>query len=277
MAPSKKARQAPSAGTKRKQDEALTTTVTKKSRPAPDPALVPVAQSQTTVVPIVELATNRAKNTAAIIIDSDAEEAGPGSRANKSNGDTSEVEEVDEAINLDDELGESPVGPVMWIVSDVRAEHLRKDWTAPVYAFYWAIPDIGYEDGHHFHSFRCAACGCTKVVHRFLDKGDKKSTRNLLKHARTCWGAETVEKAQTMTADEVCEGITQLVDGSITTHFERRCREKITYSHRPHTKVETRYVVLPTNRTQSQRYVQKDFSGYFEEGSAHMKYNVKCS
>ena len=188
--------------------------------------------SQTAVVPAVGSATNSTENTATVIIDSDTEEAGPGSRAkNKSNSTTSEVEEVDEHINSDDELGESPVGPVMWIVSDVQAEHLQKDWTALVYAFYQAIPDIGYEDRHRFHSFQCAACGSTKVVRWFLDKGDKKSTGNLLKHARTCWGVETVEKARSMTADEVREGTTQLVDGSITAHFERKGKDKITYSH----------------------------------------------
>ena len=62
-----------------------------------------------------------------------------------------------------------------------------------------------------------------------------------------------------MTADEVREGITQLVDGSITAHFERKGKEKITYSHRPHTKAETRYVItrqpmglLMTSSLQSQ-------------------------
>jgi hypothetical protein len=76
---------------------------------------------------------------------------------------------------------------------------------------------------------------CSAWLHqgfcRFLDKGDRKSTGNLLKHAKSCWGVETVKKARSMNADEVREGITQLVDGSITAHFKRKGKGKITYSH----------------------------------------------
>jgi hypothetical protein len=39
-----------------------------------------------------------------------------------------------------------------------------------------------------------------------------------------------------------------LRDGSITAVFERKDREKVTYSHRQHTKTETRYVALHTCR-----------------------------
>jgi hypothetical protein len=45
-----------------------------------------------------------------------------------------------------------------------------------------------------------------------------------------------------MTADDVREGMAKLVDGSITAHFERKGKGKVTYSHRPHTKAETRFV-----------------------------------
>jgi hypothetical protein len=123
-----------------------------------------------------------------------------------------------------------------------HAEKLRKDWTAPAYAFYRPVPEIGYEDGRRFHTFRCAARGCQKVVRRFLDKGDRKSTGNLLKHARSCWGVETVNNAMSLTANEVREGMAKVVDGSITAHFERKGKGKITYSHRPHTKAEIRSV-----------------------------------
>ena len=57
-------------------------------------------------------------------------------------------------------------------------------------------PEIGYEDGRRFHSFRCAAWSCKQRVHRYLDKKDGKSTGNLRKHAKSCWGAEAVEVAE---------------------------------------------------------------------------------
>src|SRR5882724_8499875 len=42
------------------------------------------------------------------------------------------------------------------------SEKLRKEWTSPIYAFYQSTPKIGYEDGCHYHSFKCAGRGCKK-------------------------------------------------------------------------------------------------------------------
>jgi hypothetical protein len=120
---------------------------------------------------------------------------------------------------------------------------LQKEWTAPIYAFYHATPDIGYEDGRRFHGFRCAARGCKKVVRRFLDKSDARSTGNLRKHAKSCWGEEAVEAAGTVkNATEARESIVKTLraNGSITTAFEVAGKGRVTYSHRPHTKTETK-------------------------------------
>ena len=37
---------------------------------------------------------------------------------------------------------------------------MKKEWNAPIYAFYKAVPDIGYNNGWRFHNFLCA----TKAV-----------------------------------------------------------------------------------------------------------------
>jgi len=46
------------------------------------------------------------------------------------------------------------------------------------------------------HVFECAAGKCKarngRDVRRFLDKGDAKSTSNMRKHAKGCWGEEAV-------------------------------------------------------------------------------------
>jgi hypothetical protein len=80
-------------------------------------------------------------------------------------------------------------------------------------------------------------------VRRYLDKGDSKSTSNMRKHARKCWGIDIVEAADNAkTADEVrgttIKGV--LNPGSITASFARKGKGKITYSHRQHTKTESK-------------------------------------
>ncbi|KAG2086663.1 uncharacterized protein F5147DRAFT_553382, partial [Suillus discolor] len=122
---------------------------------------------------------------------------------------------------------------------------LSKDWTAPVYAFFRSAPTIEYIDGRRCHSFQCAATNCkhkTWGVRRYLDTGDAKSTGNMRKHAKKCWGAETVESAdKAKNATEVCgttvKGI--LDPQTITVAFERKGKGKVTFSHRQHMKMES--------------------------------------
>jgi len=81
------------------------------------------------------------------------------------------------------------------------------------------------------------------MVRRYLDTTDRKSTSNLKHHATVCWGAETVDSALEAKVDIRSARATlgKLKDGSIKTAFERKGKGKVSYSHRQHTKAETRY------------------------------------
>jgi hypothetical protein len=83
-------------------------------------------------------------------------------------------------------------------------------------------------------------------VRRFLDKGDSKSTSNLRKHGKKCWGDEIIAVAdKAKTADDVRQVAVggTLTPQLITTMFERVgviAKKTVTYSNRPHTQTETR-------------------------------------
>ena len=121
-------------------------------------------------------------------------------------------------------------------------EHLRRDWTSPIYAFYEPIPQIGStEDNRPFHEFICAKKGCGKRIRRYLDKGDAKSTSNLKKHAVHCWKEHVVQSA--LNANNLKEArkvVAEHRDGVLTSHFERIGKGKVTYSSIQPTKAETR-------------------------------------
>jgi len=122
-------------------------------------------------------------------------------------------------------------------------ERLKKDWNSPVYAFFEPVPNVGHEGGRRYHEFLCAAKGCQKKVQRYLDKKDAKSTSNMRKHAKLCWGADVVEAAdRTKNAKEARDSVIKPLtkDGSIMAIFERVGKGKVTYSHRQHTKTETK-------------------------------------
>ncbi|KAJ8591954.1 hypothetical protein M405DRAFT_700280, partial [Rhizopogon salebrosus TDB-379] len=121
-------------------------------------------------------------------------------------------------------------------------ERLQKGWTSPVYAFFEPTPSIEYVDGRRSHVFKCMGKGCKQRVRRYLDKGDAKSTSNMAKHAKSCWGPEAYEAAQdAKSAGAAREGVIKslLRSGTITSSFERKSKGKVTYSHRQHTKTET--------------------------------------
>ncbi|KAG0706542.1 hypothetical protein DFH29DRAFT_798253, partial [Suillus ampliporus] len=122
-------------------------------------------------------------------------------------------------------------------------ERLKRGWTSPVYAFFEPTPSIEYTAGRRSHVFKCLAKGCKQHVQCFLDKGDAKSTSNMTKHIKSCWGESVYLAAQdaktTATAHTtVVQGVLQT--GSITSSFERKGKGKVTYSHRQHTKTETK-------------------------------------
>ncbi|KAG1760281.1 hypothetical protein EDD22DRAFT_781373, partial [Suillus occidentalis] len=124
---------------------------------------------------------------------------------------------------------------------------LMKDWTAPIYSFFNPVPVIGHVNGQRFHAFSCCTKGCNQSIRRFLDKADAKSTSNMRKHAKKCWGTETVEivdkaKNATVARESIIEPL--CTTGSITAAFERKGKGKVTYSHRQHTKTESRAEIV---------------------------------
>lgn len=139
----------------------------------------------------------------------------------------------------------------MLMTCDV-SERLAKTWTVPIYAFFDPTPTIKYDKNHRrYHVFRCSAEHCvgkTCFVNRFLDSQDRNSTSNLRKHAKKCWGEETIKTAdQAKDAKEAQAKIVPglLRDGSITAAFERNGKGAVRYSHRLHTKAESRCVLCP--------------------------------
>jgi hypothetical protein len=105
-----------------------------------------------------------------------------------------------------------------------------------------------YDDksGRRAHSFACAKKGCNQKIHRFMDGQDSRSTSNLIKHAKTCWGIDAVKAAQEAKdlneAREAVVGKYYKQDGSITTASEIKGKGKVTYRHKQHNRTETRWV-----------------------------------
>ena len=121
-----------------------------------------------------------------------------------------------------------------------------KDWSSPVYAFFDPKPQISIVDGRCVHGFKCSAWGCKVTVRRFLDTKDARSTGNMRKHVKSCWGAEALAIADE--AKDAYEVRTTMIsrylrNGSITAAFQRKGNGKITYSNQQHTRQETRSVV----------------------------------
>jgi hypothetical protein len=129
---------------------------------------------------------------------------------------------------------------------------MAKDWTSPIYGFFEARPTIEVVDGCRCHEFKCAAPHCkgkgtkTRIVRRYLDKGDKGSTSNMHKHVKNCWEEEIVSKAletkNELTINEVRRSLSKakLQDRTITAMFERMGKESVTFSTKQHTYMETR-------------------------------------
>ena len=140
-----------------------------------------------------------------------------------------------------------------------KLERLSNDWNSPVYVFFKPTPSIEYIKDRRVHVFECRAKHCKgkvngRMVRRYLDTSDAKSTSNLRKHARLCWGVETVaaaDEARNMGA--ALEMLTLHKDGSIAEAFERKGKGKVTYSHRQHTTTQTRCVNV------SRRPKKKDY------------------
>ena len=71
------------------------------------------------------------------------------------------------------------------------------------------------------------------MVRRYLDTTDTKSTGNLHKHTRICWGLEIMATTdKTLSFGKAYEVLKRYKDGSITEAFEQVGKGKFTYSHR---------------------------------------------
>ena len=124
-----------------------------------------------------------------------------------------------------------------------------KHWNTPIYAFFKPTPAIEYIAGRRAHVFSCGAKVCKgkgrhgRDVRRYLGTADATSTSNLRRHAKVCWGEETVEAAGSVKDVYAARAVlakSTLRDGSITAAFERLATDKVTFSHRQHTKTESR-------------------------------------
>jgi len=67
-----------------------------------------------------------------------------------------------------------------------------KEWSSPVYAFFDPKLQISVIDGQQAQGFKCSAQGCKVTVRWFLDTKDARSTGNMQKHVKICWGAEAL-------------------------------------------------------------------------------------
>lgn len=66
----------------------------------------------------------------------------------------------------------------------------------------------------------------------------------MIKHAKSCWGQPAWEAAYAChNATDARESITKPIisTGSIMAAFQRKGQGKVTYSHRMHTKTETKF------------------------------------
>ncbi|KAF8073490.1 hypothetical protein FPV67DRAFT_1380957, partial [Lyophyllum atratum] len=125
---------------------------------------------------------------------------------------------------------------------------MSRGWTSVAYAFYAPVPEIVYIDNRRVHEFACLAEGCKYKCRRFLDKKDATSTGSLIKHIKSCWGPEVWDRAylECANADAAREKVVKgfQKSGSIFKIFQRVGKEQVTYSHRQHTRAETKAEIV---------------------------------
>ena len=119
-------------------------------------------------------------------------------------------------------------------------EQLANDWTSPIYASFEPCPSIEVVDGRCCHEFICLAPHCKGkgtrpcIVQWYLDKKDARSTSNMRKHVKICWGEDIVDKAdKAKDIENIQVGLAaakKLTDGSIMALFERKGKGKVTFS-----------------------------------------------
>ncbi|KAI9067826.1 hypothetical protein FKP32DRAFT_1608155 [Trametes sanguinea] len=122
-------------------------------------------------------------------------------------------------------------------------ENFKKSIKSPAYAFFQvSLPHV--HSKRPYFVFTCRSCNHT--INRYMDTKDAKSTGNLLKHARECYGHSVVGRIMEAKTLKDARAATQsfLEDGKITSVFQRKDKGKVTYSHRQHTHTETRVEIV---------------------------------
>jgi hypothetical protein len=166
--------------------------------------------------------------------------------------DEDDDDDGDNDVEGPEESAEAELGLCNGMSDPYRAnkytERLSKEWNSPIYVFFNQSPSIVYINDRRVHEFECAATHCKgkgngRIVRRYLDTGDAKSTSNLRKHAKICWGDDAVAAADsTRNVQAAREVLAKMKPGnsSITQAFERAAKGTVTYSHRQHTTTEAR-------------------------------------
>ena len=137
---------------------------------------------------------------------------------------------VDDNVEEADESSEAELGSVLPLSNEhlptEPIEKLLKEWVLPIYVFFRPTPSIKYIKGHRVHVFKCTAPNCKgkangQNVHCYLDTSDAKSTSNLQKHAKVCWGEDAVAAADgTKDVHAARQALGNLKDSSITAAFQ---------------------------------------------------------
>jgi hypothetical protein len=134
---------------------------------------------------------------------------------------------------------------MIWLTISLLVR-LSNNWNAPIYAFYEPLVKVEYVRVkgvlQKCHTFKCALKRCrNKGIHQFLAGSDRQSTSNLRKHAKRCWGDDTIENADKLpdvaAARSLMDGVTQ---SSITKAFAWVVNTKVSYATRQHSKGQVR-------------------------------------
>ncbi|THU95823.1 hypothetical protein K435DRAFT_819612 [Dendrothele bispora CBS 962.96] len=105
-----------------------------------------------------------------------------------------------------------------------------KTWNTPVYAFFDPVLSIEYVNRRKCQVFKCSGTSCRKQIRRFQDTGDANATKGLIKDLKGTDARKAVS--------------TYLKQGTITAAFKRENKGVVTYSHRQHTRTETRAEIV---------------------------------
>ncbi len=164
----------------------------------------------------------------------------------KSEDDTDHIEKDSDEAPEPEESSEAELGgnvsQYLLLSLKILPERIKKDWSSPIYGFFASNPIIEYVGGRRSHVFKCRGKGCNKRVRRFLDKSDAKSTSGLHRHIKKCWGEDVHHKIlKAKNIQEARHAVkSYIANRTITAAFERKGNVQNQYSHRQHSKVETR-------------------------------------